>query len=445
MKITIVGAGRVGKYLAKYFSSESQDVYLIDTDSEKLSVLESDFNMRTFVGSPTDFNILREAKADKADIFVAVTSSTSDNLVACALAKSMGARKTIARVDRYEFIDSSNSEVVRRMGVDNMVYPDFLAASTIMNSLEHPWCRSWNEFNNGAILLAAVRVDEDAPIVGHQLKKLAGDSEIFHISALRRHNSTIIPRGNDHIQPNDILYITLVKDGLDRVLFLTGKADYGIRRVVIMGGSKAAILVAGMARDKFAVTIVEKDIDKCRELAEACPECTIIYGDASEQDVMEESYLNKADAFVALSKNSESNIIACLTAKEAGVRKTIAEIEKKQFINKAESFRIGAIINQPIITANAIYQLILETDADSSRCFAMTHAEVARMRITDNSYLASAPIKELKVPHELTFAGLIRDKKGEIVSGATHLRAGDEVIIFSLKGSLSKVEKFFRK
>ena len=121
MKITIVGAGRVGEHLAKYLTDEDQDVYLVDSDAEKLSVLESDFNMRTFIGQPTDFNTLREANAENADFFVALTADTSDNLVACAMAKSMGAKRTIARVNRYDFVEPINEGVVRRMGVDNIV------------------------------------------------------------------------------------------------------------------------------------------------------------------------------------------------------------------------------------------------------------------------------------------------------------------------------------
>lgn len=445
MNITIVGAGRVGLHLAKYFSNEQQDVYLVDTDSEKLAILESDFNMRTFAGVPTDFQILREANVENADIFVALTADTSENLVACAMAKSMGAKRTIARVNRYDYTDPANAGVVRRMGVDRIVYPDLLAAKAIVNSLTHPWCRSWYDFDNGSILLIALSVSEDTPIAGHQIKDFGPDRELFHISALRRSGKTIMPRGTDHILPGDILYITSVPNGEDRVMELAGKNHFDVRNVLVMGGSKVAELTARIAPDKFRFTIIEKEIERCRQLTETCPDANIILGDGSEEEVVEESGIADSGAFVALSDGSECNIISCVMASDAGVKRTIAEIEKEQFISKAETFQIGTVINKPILTANAIFQLILDGDADTSKCFAMTHAEVARLKIGEGSFLTSAPVRDLKIPDELTFAGLIRNGKGEIVNGLTHFRTDDEVIVFCLNGSLDKVEKLFRK
>lgn len=445
MKITIVGAGRVGVHLAKYFSNEHQDVYLVDKDAEKLSILDADFNMRTFVGEPTDFNVLREANAETADVFAAVTADTEDNLVACAMAKSMGARLTIARVERYDFMDPANAAVVSRMGVDRIVYPELLAAQTVINALEHPWCRSWDDFDNEAILLTAVSINSHAPIVGHKLKELSADNSNFHISALRRDNKTIIPRGDDYVIENDILYFTSVPAAIDRVMELCGKSDFNIKNVLIMGGSKIAEIIDKIAPRKYSLTLIEKDRMKCRTLAENCNSCSIIYGDASERDVLEEAGISKCDAFVALSNITEGNLLACITAKEARVRRTIAEIEKEQFIDKGESFGIGTIINKPIITANAIFQLILDSDTDTKRCFAMTHAEVARLEIREDSFLTSAPIKDLKLPRELTFAGLIRNNEGFIVNGDTRFRAGDQVIVFCMNGALNIVEKLFSK
>lgn len=445
MRITIVGAGRVGVHLAKYFINERQDVYLIDTDTEKLTALESDFNLKTFVGHPTDFKVLRESKSDKADIFIALTSDTSENLVACAMAKSMGAGKTIARVDKYDFMLSANENVVHKMGVDHIVFPDFLAARTIVSALDHSWCRSWNDFDGGAIVMVAVSVTPNSPIAGLYLRDLNRQSTLMHVAALRRNHSTIIPHGDDIILPGDILYITAVPDGLDIVKQITGKKSFQIKKVLIMGGSMVAEIVAGLAQKKYSIVIMEKNIERCRELAAACPDADIIYGDGSEQDVLDEAGIHKCDAFVAMSDNSESNILACLTSKEAGVPRTIAEVEKEQFITKAESFNIGCIINKPIITANAIFQLIIDANSDSSKCFAMTDAEVARMEIKEDSFLTRSPVKDLRLPHELTLAALIRNGKGEIVTGATHLKKGDKVIVFCLNGVLDKVEKIFGK
>lgn len=434
----------MGVHLAKYFVEEHQDVFLVDNNRSQLSYLESDFNLRTFFGEPTDFKTLREASAHKADIFVAVTANTATNLVTCALAKSMGAKKTIARVDKYDFLEKDNEVVVRNMGVDHVVYPDYLAALSVISSLEHPWAYGWNDFNDGTIILTAVSIDETSPISGKRLKETYKESRTMHISALKRGAYTIIPHGDDFIMPGDILFITTLEEEIEKVKAITGKIDFPIKKVILMGGSAVAELMARALGRKFSLVIVEKNIDRCRKLTEVCPEADIIFGDGSDQDVLEEAGINNSDAFVALSDSSETNILGCLTAQDIGVKRTIAEIEKEQYIPKAESFNIGAIINKPIITANAIFQLILDSDQSSSKFFAMKDAEVTKMDIKEGSNLTKCPVKDLKLPKELNFAGLIRDGKGEIVTGNTVFQVGDSVIVFCLNGSLNKVEKLFR-
>ena len=443
MKITIAGAGRVGVHLAKYFADEQQDVFVIDKHESNLAVLESDFNLRTFVGDPMEFKTLREAGAATSDVFVAVTAEAAENLVACAMAKSMGARKTIARVDKYSYMQATNEEVVRKMGVDHVVFPDFLASQAVIESLEHPWCKAWTEFENGSIILAAIETRIDSPVANRQLKELAHGSRLLHISALRREHKTIIPRGDDVILPGDTLYITALPSALDTINELMGVTRFSIKKVILMGGSMVSELAVQFSSRKFTYTVIEKNRDRCSELVRNCPDCEIICGDASEQDVLEEAGINRCDAFVALTDNTESNILSCLTASETGVKKNIAEVEKEQLMAKAESFKIGTIINKPIITANAIFQLILDSGVDSSKCFILPDAEVGRLTVREGSFLTKDIVMNLKFPKELTFAGLVRNGKGEMVTGKTHFQPGDTVIVFCMAGSLRKVEKIF--
>lgn len=443
MKITIVGAGRVGVHLAKYFADEQQDVFVVDKNPDHLTILESDFNLRTFAGDPTEFKTLHEAGADVADVFVAVTAEAAENLVACAMAKSMGARKTIARVDKYSYMQAANEEVVRKMGVDHVVFPDYLASQAVIESLEHPWCKAWTEFENGSIILTAIEAREDSPVANRQLKELAHGSRLLHISALRREHKTIIPRGDDVVLPEDILYITALPSAVDTVNELMGVSRFTIKKVILMGGSMVSVLAAQFSDGKFSYSIIEKNRERCRELMRDCPDCDIIWGDASEQDVLEEAGINRCDAFVALTDNTESNILSCLTADENGVKKNIAEVEKEQLMPKAESFNIGTIINKPIITANAIFQLILDSGVDSSKCFILPDAEVGRLSIREGSSLTKDTVMNLRLPKELTFAGMVRDGKGEMVTGSTRFQPGDTVIVFCMAGSLRKVEKLF--
>lgn len=446
MRITIVGAGRVGVYLAKYFASENQDVFLVDSDSEQLAVLESDFNMRTFVGDPVDIGVLREAGAGASDVFVAVTASTAENLVACAMAKSLGARRTIARVEQSGFTETDNVRVLSRMGVDNVVYPDFLAAQTILKTLEHSWARSIDYFFDGAIVMVAVSVTAKAPIAGKFLRDLFSEGRYFHVSALRRNHQTIVPTGADRIESGDILYLTSTPQGIAKIVELTGRnVSANIRKVVLMGASDVARILMNTASERFVFTVIEKNIERCREIAAQCDGATVIYGDAGEYDVLEEAGIGKSDAFVALSDNSESNILSCLTAKEYGVMRTIAEVEKEQLLDKAESFNIGGVVNKPILTANAMLQMILASDTRSPRSFIVPGAEVVDLEIRVESGLTGRPVMELNLPKGITFAGMMRGGESSIVSGTTRFAPGDRVIVFCRQGVLDKVYKLFKE
>lgn len=445
MKITIVGAGRVGVHLAKYFAYEQQDVFLVDTNSDRLATLETDFNLRTCCGEPTDFETLREAGSEKADMFVAVTGNAAENLVACAMAKSMGAAKTIARVDRHNYMLPANEAVVRKMGVDFVVFPDYLAASSIVQSLENAWAKDWSEFEDGSIVMVAAEVTEESPVNGLKLKDFAEYSSELHVSALRRNHRTLIPHGDDAIVAGDILYFTAVPEAVKKMQHLLGIKDVPIKKVILLGGSLVSELVVNMSANRFSYVIIERNKERCRELMVRCPACDIICGDASEFDVLEEAGIRNCDAVVALTDNTESNILSCLTARDLGVRKDIAEVEKEQLIDKAESFRLDTIINKPIITANAIFQIILDANADSSKCFVLPDADVGRITVKEGSFLTRGRVMDLKLPEELTLAGRIHNGKGEMVTGRSCFEPGDVAIVFCLSGALKRVEKLFGK
>lgn len=262
---------------------------------------------------------------------------------------------------------------------------------------------------------------------------------------MRRNHKTIIPHGEDRILAGDTLYVTLTPEGTERLMQLAGIEPVAVKNVIIMGGSTVSELIALESRKKLNCTIIEKDPERCRRLMEYCPDSDIICGDGSELDVLEEAGIEKCDAFVALTDNTESNILSCLTARDLGVGKIIAEVEKEQLIEKAESFSLDTIINKPIITANAIFQLILDANVDSSKCFVLPDAEVGRITVKAGSFLTKGRVMDLRLPAELTLAGMIRDGRGEMVTGATQFREDDTAIVFCLSGSLRKVEKLLGK
>lgn len=446
MKIVIAGAGEVGSHLAKLLSREEQDIIVLDRDKEKLNRLDSNYNLMTTSGSTTSFRDQRMAGVNRnCDLFIAVTPYENTNLVACGIAKRLGARKTVARIDNYEYLDPDNRGFFTSIGVDHLIYPEYLAAQEICQSLRRPWARNWFELHDGELILVGVRVGESAQLVGKQLRELTYSQHNYHVSAIKRRHETIIPRGDDYIKVGDIIYFTTTREYVDEIRDICGKKDYKVKNVMIMGGGRIAVRLAHLASEKFDLTIIDDNLSVCRQLPEKCSGCKvkIIHGDARNNDVLREEGISNMDAFVALTDFSETNILACLTAKEFGVEKTVAEVENIQFISEAEGLNIGTVINKKLLASSKIFQLLLDADESSAKFMALADAEVAELEAREGSKITRAPVMNLNLTKDMTLAGLIRDGKGMLVTGRTQIEPGDHVLIFSLSGSLHKIEKLF--
>ncbi len=446
MKIVIAGAGEVGSHLGKLLSREEQDIVMIDNDREKLDRLDANYNLMTCVGSPTSFRTLSNAGVDTScDLFIAVPPYENTNITSCAIAKSLGARKTVARIDNYEFRNTAHRPFFASIGVDHLIYPEYLAAQEICTALKRPWVRHWFELNDGRLLLIGVKIRSNASLVGKSMRDITATQHNYHVAAIKRRHETIIPRGDDVIQADDILYFTTTEEFVDDIRDLCGKRDYKVRNVMVMGGSRIAVRLAHMASDRLKLTIIENDPDICRRLPEKCSGCDvrIIHGDARNNDVLREEGIGAMDAFVALTDASETNILTCLAAKEMGVNKTIAEVENIQFISEAEILNIGTIVNKKLLASSKIFQLLLDADETSSRFMALSDAEVAELEARPGSKITRAPVMDLRLSRDMTIAGLIRNGRGMLVGGRDRIEAGDHVLVFCLSGSIHKVEKLF--
>ena len=444
MKIVIAGAGEVGSHLAKLLSREAQDIILIDQDADKLAVIDANYNLMTLRGSPMSFHVLKEAGVERCDLFIAVSPFETNNVIAASVAKSLGARKTVARIDNYEFMERSHAEFFSRMGVNKLIYPEYLAAQEIMTSLERTWVRTWFEIHNGELIVVGVKIrDANATLCGMQLKQLAMQQHFFHVAAIRRSHETIIPRGDDRIRLNDIVYFTTTRNHIDSIREMCGKRQEDIRKVLIMGGSRIAVRLIAMASNKYKFKIIDIDRSRCEKLCEKCADVRIVHGDARDVETLVEEGIDDMDAFIALTDSSETNILASLSAKEHGVYKTIAEVEDLQFISEAENLNIGTIINKKLLASSNIFQLLLDTDSSTSKFMALADADVAEIEVKPKSKITKAPVKDLSLSRDMTIAGLIRDGKGMLVSGNTHIQPGDRVVVFCLAGAIHKIERIF--
>lgn len=445
MKIIIAGAGAVGTHLAKLLSSEKQDIILLDEDEDRLETLNSNFDLMTHIGSPTSINCLKEVDVKSADLFIAVTPDESRNITACMLASNLGACKTVARIDNHEYLQPKNKEFFKELGVDSLIYPELLAAEEIISAMKMSWVRQWWEFCNGAIVLIGVRIRENAELLDTTLNELSSNESPFHIVAIKRNQETIIPRGKDTIELNDIVYFTTTKKYIPYIRKITGKEDYpDVRNIMIMGGSRIAARTAEYAPDYINIKILDTNIERCNRLSEALDNrIMILNGDARDMDLLTDEGIRHTDAFIALTGNSESNILACLAAKRMGVAKTIAEVENVDFIPMAESLDIGTIINKKFITASHIYQMMLDVDVSNVKCLTFADADVAEFTVKKDSRVTKKTVQHLGIPKGFAIGGLVRDGEGILVNGDTQIKEGDHVVVFCLNTMIKKIEKLF--
>ncbi len=445
MKIIIAGAGAVGTHLAKLLSRERQNITLMDDNEERLNTLSSNFDLMTVVASPTSIKGLEDVGTRDADLFIAVTPDESRNMTACMLASNLGAKKTVARIDNYEYLLPRNKDFFHKLGVDSLIYPEMLAAKEIVSSIRMSWVRQWWEFYGGALILIGTKMREKAEIIDVPLYKLGGPTLPYHIVAIKRGNETLIPRGDDAIRLNDIVYFTTTRKYLPYVRKVTGKEDYvDVRNVMIMGGSRIAVRTAQYVPDYMQLKIVDNDLGRCNRLTELLDDKTmIINGDGRDMDLLVEEGLKNTDAFVALTGNSETNILACLAAKRMGVSKTVAEVENIDYIGMAESLDIGSVINKKMITASHIYQMMLDADVSNVKCLTFANADVAEFTVKAGSLITKHPVKDLGLPKGMTIGGLIRNGEGIVVMGDTLIQPGDHVVVFCLSMMIKKIEKFF--
>ena len=445
MKIIIAGAGNVGTHLAKLLSRERQDIILMDDDEEKLSTLSNNFDLMTVTTSPSSISGLKEVGVKEADLFIAVTPDESRNMTACMLAHNLGAMKTVARIDNYEYLLPKNKEFFQKLGVDSLIYPEMLAAKEIVSSMRMSWVRQWWEFCGGALILIGAKMREKAEILDIPLYQLGSPNIPYHVVAIKRGTETIIPRGDDAIKLNDIVYFTTTRKYIPYIRKIAGKEDYAdVRNVMIMGGSRIAVRTAQYVPDYMQVKIVDNDLNRCNRLTELLDDRTmIINGDGRDMDLLIEEGLKNTEAFVALTGNSETNILACLAAKRMGVNKTVAEVENIDYIGMAESLDIGTVINKKMIAASHIYQMMLDADVSNVKCLTFANADVAEFTVKADSKITKHLIKDLGLPKGTTIGGMIRNGEGILVTGDTLVRAGDHVVVFCLSMMIKKIEKYF--
>lgn len=444
MRIIIAGAGEVGQHLAKLLSRENMDISLLDENAERLGDLEANYDLITRVGSPTSIHDLRDIGVKDVDLFIAVTPNETENMTSCLIANQLGAKKTLARIDNYEYLLPENKRFLEGMGLHHLIYPEVLAANEIEEALRTNWMRYHIRLCKGALELCVVKVREGAGVLGQTFQSGFYDHGRFRIVLIKRGHETIFPHGDDEVQVGDMVYAICTKENMEFLREQLGKPKREIRRVMFYGGTRIAQKAVKNLSSDFEIRILEADLEQCQRLSEKVGNALVIHADGSSMDELRDEDIQDMDAFVAVTPQSEANIFACLAAQRFGVHKTIADVENIDYISMAEGLDIGTVLNKKNITVSYIYQMLLNASVLNVRNLTNADAEIVELIATEGSRITRGQIRSIHLPQDVSIGGLVRAGEGVLVNGDTQILPNDQVIVLCKSYNIRELERYFR-
>ena len=445
MKLVVAGAGAVGSHLAKMLSQENHDIILIDPDEEKLRQVGGNLDVLTRIGSATSISDLLDVNIKKADLFIAVATSEEINITASILGKKLGAKKTIARIDNQEYLYQKHKQHFIDMGIDYMIYPEKIASKEIAGLMHQTGSSNVVDFSGGKLFLHAIKIEDDAPVIGKSLSTLVHDEnkQDYRAVAITRNGKTLIPSGDDTLEKGDFVYVISSTREIDSLLTNTGKEQFDVNNIMILGGSRVGMLTAKELGPNYNIKLIEKDREKSYKLSNMLNNTLVINGDGRDYSLLVEEGLGNMEAFIAVTGDSEINILSCMLAKKMGVKKTIAEVENMEYIGLAENMGIDVIINKKLITASRIFRFTSSESVSAVRCLTGTDAEVMEYNVKSGAKITKSALNKINFPKDAIIGGVIREDSSFIANGYTLVKPDDRVVVFSLPSAINKTSKLF--
>lgn len=445
MKIIITGGGAVGYHIAKMMASEAHDIYLIDENKDRLNYVQSHLDVFAIHGDGKSISVLKEAKIEQCDLLIAVTANEETNLLVSILAKKFGAKRTIARINNLELQQQSNIEIFESLGIDTIISPVQLAAEEIIRLVDNSVFTDDHEFEDGKLTVFGISIDDSSPLKNKTISESAylNPDLSFKPIALHRKEETIIVNSETTIKEDDIVYFISNEEAIDSVINICGKECFEIRNIMILGGSSIGVLAAQLLENQYKVTLIEKDRELAEEIAGKLKNTLVLNIDGRDVSAIEEEGLADMDAFIAVTGDSESNIMSSLVAKNHNVKKTIARVENIDYIHLSQNIGIDTLINKKIIAASNIFKYVRKGDVTAIANLHGVDAEIIEFVVKPNSKVTKRRIRDLKFPKTANISGVVRNNVGFIPFGGFQLEAGDRAVVFSLTESIHKIEKFF--
>ena len=445
MKIIVLGAGKVGKTLIKHMANEDHDIIVVDQNATKVEEVVNQYDVIGVVGNGGSYDILMEAGAQDANLIICVTASDELNILAGLMAKKMGTRHTIARVRNPDY--SSQRDFMRnQLGFSMIVNPELEAASEIRRVLSFPSAVKVDTFSRGKVELAEFFVEDHSRLNGVELSQLHKITKTnILVCAVSHNEDVIIPDGNYAIKPGDHLYITGTHRDLSRFCLDIGVITTRIKNVIIVGGGKIAYYLSKqLSTQGIKVKIIEKDKNRCQVLAEKLPYVTIIHGDGSDDELLNEEGIENTDAVLALTGLDEENIVLSLSAKSLYHKKTIAKVTRMNYAGLSDVLKVDSIVAPKKIVASQIIRYVrakMNKDNDSSvkTLYKIVDGEVEAIefKVTEQFKYLHKTLNEMKIKEHVLVAAIIRENEVIVPKGNTTMELNDYVIIVS-RGEIMK-------
>jgi len=443
VKINIVGAGEVGFHIAQRLSEESHDVVLIDKDPEKIQRISEHLDVQTYLGSGTSPQVLKDSGITEADMLVAATDSDEVNLIACLLARNLNHYMLkVARVKNQEYLAEKELFSEDGLGIDHIINPQSAMVESILGLMKVPGAADVIDFVGGRVKLIAFKVPKDSPFTGRQLisfKELEGR---LLVGAIVRGNHVVIPRGQDRIEAEDLVYVVVRNDELESVLQLFDIKEESLRRVIIVGaGQTGTALASALDLTSIGAKIIDKDPEKCARLAEKLKRVIVINGDGTDKDLLQEENIGGADFMVAITGDEESNILMSILGKGLGARKTITRVSKLSYIPLISAIGIDTVVSPRLSAVRAILQYIRRGKIISVAPLKGEHAEAIEAEALETSDIVNVPLSRVKFPKGAIVGAIVRGDEIIIPRGESIIVPKDRLIIFSLQDVIPKLEK----
>jgi len=446
MKIVIAGGGSIGYHLAKLLSLENQDITVIENDQAVIENISIKLDVMSVLGDATSIATLTEANVKNADLYITVTTSEGTNLLSAILAHQLGAKHTIARVNNPEFLSEDQKTYFKTIGIDKIISPQQLAANEILRLVKRSSLTDILNFEDGEISIAGFTVDDDSILIDKTVSQLGDElNGIEHraVALLRNHN-TQIPKSHTKLQKGDHVYLSIKTKHLDLLSPFLGKESKPIKNIMIIGDSDLSLKTAELLQDNYQVILVIQDENLGNYFLKHLSKTLVIIGDPNNKELLEQEGIDNMDAFIALSQNSEINILTSLLAEEFGVYKTIAYVDNEVYTHISQSIGIDTIINKKLIAANYIFRFVRKGNIKVIATLHGVAAEVIEYQITKSNRITSHTLGELHLPDSCVVAGVVRDNQSIIPNDDFLLQKLDKVIILAMPNAINKIEAIFR-